>query len=547
MILNEFLVKYDFSEEQKDFITADFNRGPKSRRKLTTKQLLVNKKFTVAKGEKTAYSRDLYTIVPKSTVCSWKLEYSIVTSNDYLNHKTKSYDCALPVLEKQLTEHIHRLQEYMGGFLASKAIAQEASILFNKLLKQGIYQEKDRIQFSDGWVQRYVHRNELLYLKGHGERDSVDVNSAKDQVIKMIEATDLSNFGEDDIFNMDETGLDWRTIFKQGYCVGDAKRIKVSKERITALVGTNMTGSEKLPLFIIGKSKQPRGFPTKIQDEYANKYILFYRNNQSAWMTVDFFKEYLAYLNEYFKRNNRNVAVIVDGPQVHQLGKKNKETNQLIVQPYTNISVFYFNANITSVVQPMDQGVILSFKCAYRRLLSQSLISKTRQIMDRDDQIKTQSGVEIVPSLSNFKINKFISFPEAIEFAIQSWNYVPKSVIQNAWIESTIPAVVSINKWHKCSVLDSAVLTDEQMILDFKLLNICNDIANIDILRDSWYNCDNCDTIEEAKERIENENKFNTDKSDLLRTSPETGDISSDQLESIHELLKVPSDLAYRE
>jgi hypothetical protein len=41
--------------------------------------------------------------------------------------------------------------------------------------------------------------------------------------------------------------------FKGASCKG----IKVNKERITILVRANLDGTEKLPLLVIGKSKQP--------------------------------------------------------------------------------------------------------------------------------------------------------------------------------------------------------------------------------------------------------------------------------------------------
>ncbi|XP_053377288.1 uncharacterized protein LOC123545424 [Mercenaria mercenaria] len=58
-----------------------------------------------------------------------------------------------------------------------------------------------------------------------------------------------------DIYNADETGLFFKLTpdktleFKNVKCVGG----KRSKERITVLVCANMTGEDKVPLFVIGK------------------------------------------------------------------------------------------------------------------------------------------------------------------------------------------------------------------------------------------------------------------------------------------------------
>ena len=65
-----------------------------------------------------------------------------------------------------------------------------------------------------------------------------------------------------DVFNADETGLfylclpDKTLSFKGQQCSGG----KQSKERITVRVACSSNGSEKLPLFVIGKSIKPRCF-----------------------------------------------------------------------------------------------------------------------------------------------------------------------------------------------------------------------------------------------------------------------------------------------
>ena len=89
--ITDFLKKYDFIVEQKQFIIDDFSRPSPPRRKQTTKQLLVNRKHSFHKSIRSQYMSDLYEFVPKSTFNSWKIEPKLVTSNDYLNHKTKKY------------------------------------------------------------------------------------------------------------------------------------------------------------------------------------------------------------------------------------------------------------------------------------------------------------------------------------------------------------------------------------------------------------------------------------------------------------------------
>ena len=64
---------------------------------------------------------------------------------------------------------------------------------------------------------------------------------------------------------------------------------KSSKTRITVAFTCNADGSEKWPIFYIGKSKNPRCFKKKSPAQCG----FYYQNNKSAWMTAEFFEEYV--------------------------------------------------------------------------------------------------------------------------------------------------------------------------------------------------------------------------------------------------------------
>jgi hypothetical protein len=62
---------------------------------------------------------------------------------------------------------------------------------------------------------------------------------------------------------------------------------KKSKFRITLGFACNADGSEKMPLFFIGKPKRPRCFKRASPAEEG----FYYRNNKKAWMTTELFEE----------------------------------------------------------------------------------------------------------------------------------------------------------------------------------------------------------------------------------------------------------------
>lgn len=79
-----------------------------------------------------------------------------------------------------------------------------------------------------------------------------------------------------------------------------------SKQRITLLVGSNATGTDKLPSFVIGKSKKLCCFPgiKTLPTKYAN--------NKTAWITGDLFESHLQKLDERMRREKRQILILLD-------------------------------------------------------------------------------------------------------------------------------------------------------------------------------------------------------------------------------------------
>ena len=65
-------------------------------------------------------------------------------------------------------------------------------------------------------------------------------------------------YSEDDIFNMDETGLYWKMTPSRGLSIISQPGLKKEKSRVTLVPCCNASGKEKLRLWVIGKAKTPR-------------------------------------------------------------------------------------------------------------------------------------------------------------------------------------------------------------------------------------------------------------------------------------------------
>ena len=80
----------------------------------------------------------------------------------------------------------------------------------------------------------------------------------RQNLLKLIEDQQLTL---NQVFNADETGLYWRLLSEKtlaGSYKKTAKNFKKPKDRVCILATANASGEFRLPLLLIGKSKNPR-------------------------------------------------------------------------------------------------------------------------------------------------------------------------------------------------------------------------------------------------------------------------------------------------
>lgn len=122
-------------------------------------------------------------------------------------------------------------------------------------------------------------------LKRHGEAASADLKVVEEE--RALQQEILAKYRPHDRFNVDEAALLGFNVPDRGMATMTLSGVKKSKQRITILFGCNSDGSEKLPLFFIGKAAKPRCFRKKTGEELG----FYYRNNKKAWMTAVLFEE----------------------------------------------------------------------------------------------------------------------------------------------------------------------------------------------------------------------------------------------------------------
>lgn len=202
---------------------------------------------------------------------------------------------------------------------------------------------------SEGWVRRFTARHGITFRKISGERSSVD-ECATESCVSDVLLPVLSEYDENDIFNMDESGLFWRLLpdrtlaFRAEKCHGG----KLSKERVTIAMCCNMTGTEKCPLLVIGKFRCPRCF------KGIKNLPVTYEASPKAWMTTDIFEKWLRDFDRTMDNKNRKVLLVLDNCTSHIKVDGLRATKLLFLPP-----------NATSKLQPLDAGIIKNLKFFY--------------------------------------------------------------------------------------------------------------------------------------------------------------------------------------
>lgn len=225
-------------------------------------------------------------------------------------------------------------------------------------------QDKEEFQASNGWWQKFCQREDFGSEKLHGESGSADHEGAEQYLENLKKIIEEGGYSEDQIFNVDEAGLWWkmpptRTIKKK--TKEQAHGLKLPKSRSTVLFGGNASGDLKLKPLFIHTSENPRCM-NKVNNL---KLPVYWASNKKAWMTSTLFENwyrnhFIPAVKFYCKRKNLDfkILLLVDNCPAHPPLSH--------VDP--NVRMEFLPPNTTSLIQPMDQGVIATVKANYRKV-----------------------------------------------------------------------------------------------------------------------------------------------------------------------------------
>ncbi|XP_043472627.1 jerky protein homolog-like isoform X3 [Leptopilina heterotoma] len=252
----------------------------------------------------------------------------------------------------------------------SGPIIKEKALIFSKKLNP-----VSQFKASDGWLQCFKKRYGIrrCELKGNTE-------SAKEFSQYLQDKIAREKLSLDNIYNADESEIYWRTLLSCAPDLHTDTKMEFS-ERITTLFCSNASGSNKLPLLVIGDKALPKCLKNLITPaikmnrlKYFQNIGVVYTHQNSCWMDRQIF---MLWYREIFIPNvldhqkkrgiTGKVILILDNAPCHPDLKELNSINK-------NFTIEYLPPNLTPIIQPMARGLTLQTKKRYKQNLLKSAL-----------------------------------------------------------------------------------------------------------------------------------------------------------------------------
>nr|XP_045603512.1 tigger transposable element-derived protein 7-like [Procambarus clarkii] len=258
---------------------------------------------------------------------------------------------------------------------------------------------------------------------------AVSVDSIRNAAERLAEKLNINNFKAStgchmvsnnlswfQVYNADETSFNWKCLQRNTLASRLEESIpghKLSKERISALLCSNADGSHRIKCAIVGKSANPRALKNCM-----NRLPVVYYNTRNAWFTQIIFEDW--FQNHFCKEVRKHqinehgicpadvkAMLLIDNAPAHPIAKLT-----LLDGKITHMAL---PPNTTSLIQPMDQGVIYALKRLYKRAMN--VESMEVVLCEEDERLNKNTRASRI--LENFK--KY-SIKDALYNWAKQWN-----------------------------------------------------------------------------------------------------------------------------
>ena len=346
----------------------------------------------------------------------------------HMKAKRLSYkrDTILLKMECRLVEWLEE-QNRLRIPVNTIALREKATSIFQDLSGDSPSSNSRNIKFvaSPGWLQRFRVRVNLKNLEPDGvqpaskisvnnvgEVGSYDSAEVQDFIEKLGLLINSKEFTPDQIFNVDETLL-WKTLpdvtnVKNEECT--SPRQVTEEDRFTVLLGANASGRCKLKPMLIHRTLNP----TALKGISKSSLPIIWKSNKRLQVTKSLFEEWFFHhfvpeVKQFCTERTIpfKIMLVIDNAPGHPI---------VLDDVHPNVKVVFLPPDISHLLQPMQLGIIQTFKAFYLcRILKQAVES-------------TCSGNKILTEFWNE-----YDVYSAIKNIADSWHDVESSSIRNSW------------------------------------------------------------------------------------------------------------------
>ncbi|XP_066489716.1 tigger transposable element-derived protein 1-like [Tiliqua scincoides] len=340
---------------------------------------------------------------------------------------SRSRNILLEKMEKRLSIWIEDQTQHCVP-LSQLTIQEKARSIFAYLQEhEGDGSATETFQASRGWFEKFKRRINLHNMPACGDSESADKQAAREFTTTFKTIIDYGGYPPELVFNVSETGLFWKRMPSHTYISCEEKHapgLKAAKDRLTLLLGGNAAGDFKIKPMVVYHSETPRAMRGFSKEHLP----VVWKSNKKALLTADLFQQWYVSgfcpaVKQYCEEKNvePRALLLLDSAPGHP---HNLETLRTSVP----VEVVFLPSNTTSLLQPMDQGVISYFKAYYLRRTFKQLVSNMY------DQEQT---------IGDFW-NSF-SIMHAIENISMSWKEVTSSCMNGVWCKMWPEACYDFN------------------------------------------------------------------------------------------------------
>uniref|UniRef100_A0A9L0SZ73 Jrk helix-turn-helix protein n=1 Tax=Equus caballus TaxID=9796 RepID=A0A9L0SZ73_HORSE len=312
-------------------------------------------------------------------------------SNKALEHRRTLHTPKLEHLDRVLYEWF-LVKRAEGVPVSGPMLIEKAKDFYEQM------QLTEPCVFSGGWLWRFKARHGIKKLDASSEKQMADHQAAEQFCGFFRSLTAEHGLSPEQVYNADETGLFWRCLPNPTLEGGAAPSTKQNKDRLTVLMCANATGSHKIKPLVIGKGSGPRAF------RGIQHLPVAYKAQGNAWVDREIFSDWFRHIfapsvKEHFRTlglpEDSKAILLLDGSRAHP------QESELVSD---NIFTIFLPAGVTSLIQPMDQGIRRDFM---RHFINPPL---------------TLQGFQ-----PRYNVN------DAIVNVACAWNAVPSDVFGRAW------------------------------------------------------------------------------------------------------------------